>query len=93
MSENRLETNMKPPASSTLKDRRTSLFQHLDRVIELSHGKVDSKGNSDRQKQSWGRLLVAAIACYGTLLKDTELEDLEERLIKLESKQELESLR
>jgi hypothetical protein len=86
MSENPQETIMKPTTPLNQKDRRTSLFQHLNHIIELSHGKVDSKGNSDRQKQAWGRLLVAAIACYGNLLNDTEMEDIEERLAKLEEK-------
>jgi hypothetical protein len=75
---------VKPTVKIDLKERRSSLFSHLDRVIELSDGKIDSKGNSDRQKQSWGRLLVAAIACYGNLLEGAELEDLMLRVESLE---------
>jgi len=50
--------------------------------------KMGSKGNSDSAKQGWGRLMVAAIGTYGSLIKDAELEDIEERLVLLEAEKE-----
>jgi len=54
---------------------------------------MSSKGNSDNAKQAWGRLMVAAIATYGSLIKDAELEGIEERLSLLEEEKEEELLR
>jgi hypothetical protein len=53
---------------------------------------MSSKGNSDSAKQGWGRLMVAAIGTYGSLIKDAELEDIEERLVLLETQKEKELL-
>ena len=44
------------------------------------HEKMSSKGNSDSAKQAGGRFLGAAIGTYGSLIKNAELEDVEERL-------------
>lgn len=78
---------MSEPASNlSTKDRRTSLFKYLDRVIELSDKKIHLNGNADRLKQGWARVLVQAIGAYGSLLKDVELEDLELRIKLLEEK-------
>jgi hypothetical protein len=41
---------------------------------------MSSRGNSDSAKQGWGRLMVGAICTYGSLIKDAELEGIEERL-------------
>ena len=54
---------------------------------------MSSKGNSDSAKQGWGRLMVAAIGTYGNLIKDSELEDIEERLTLLEEEKEKEQLK
>ena len=93
MSENRLETDVKPTSSVSPKDCRKRLITVLDAIIGFSEEKRTLKGNSDRSKQSWTRIAVAAISAYGALLHDCDLEQLEERLTKLESKQELERLR
>lgn len=54
---------------------------------------MSSRGNSDSAKQGWGRLMVAAIGTYGRLIKDAELEDVEERLQLLEEEKEREQLK
>lgn len=56
---------------------RAKLFCYLGDVIVLSHKKITAeRGNSDNAKQSWSRVLISAVATYGTLLKDVELEQL-----------------
>jgi hypothetical protein len=75
------------------KKRRTKLFGYLDAVIRVSDEKINSKGNADRQKQGWARVLVSAVSAYGQILKDVELEEIMERLEKLETERELEKVR
>jgi hypothetical protein len=58
-------------------EQRTNLFSKLNDVITLSHKKVTAeRGNSDTAKQAWSRVLISAIATYGNLLKDVELDEL-----------------
>ncbi len=74
----------KPCQNRKAKETREGLFRHLDAVISLSLEKIKARGNSDRAKLSYGRLLCTAISCYGDLLKDAELESIEARLERLE---------
>ena len=70
---------------------RTKLFGYLDTVLYLSHKKiVVERGNSDRLKQGWARVLISAVSTYGLLLKDVELDDLKVEIeaIKEEMKHE-----
>jgi hypothetical protein len=85
------ETGQKPTSNPDPAERRNSLFAYLGHAIRLSHEKMSSKGNSDSAKQAWGRLMVAAIGTYGSLIKDAELEGIEERLSKIEQQKESES--
>ena len=88
------ETGQKPTSNPNPAERRNSLFAYLGHAIRLSHEKMSSKGNSDSAKQGWGRLLVAAIGTYGSsLIKDAELEGIEERLTLLEEEKEKEQLK
>jgi hypothetical protein len=87
------ETVDKPSSNPVPAERRNSLFAYLGHAIRLSHEKMSSRGNSDSQKQAWGRLMVAAIGTYGSLIKDAELEDIEARLVLLEESKEQEELR
>jgi hypothetical protein len=86
------ETEQKPTSNPPPPERRNSLFAYLGHAVRLSHEKMSSKGNSDSAKQGWGRLMVAAISTYGALIKDAELEDIEERLVLLEESKEKEEL-
>jgi len=78
------ETVEKPSSDRSAKERRNLLFRVLDGVLAISHKKIHSSGNSDKQKQGWARVLVSAVSTYGAILKDVELDSLEERLILLE---------
>ena len=56
-------------------ERRNTLFRVLDGVLSLAHRKIHTpRGESDRAKQGWARVLVSAVSAYGPLLKDEELE-------------------
>jgi hypothetical protein len=87
------ETGQKPTLNPNPAERRNSLFAYLGHAIRLSYEKMSSKGNSDSAKQAWGRLMVSAIATYGSIIKDTELDDVEERLTLLEEEKEKEQLK
>ena len=93
MSEPEQETGQKPTSNPNQAERRNSLFAYLGHAIRLSHEKMSSKGNSDSAKQAWGRLMVSAIATYGSIIKDAELEDVEERLTLLEEEKEKEQIK
>ena len=93
MSDMESETSQKPSSNPDPAERRNSLFAYLGHCIRLSHEKLSSRGNSDSAKQSWGRLMVSAISVYGNLIKDAELEDVEERLVLLEEAKEKEELK
>ena len=93
MSEPEEETGQKPTSNPNSAERRNSLFAYLGHAIRLSHEKMGSKGNSDSAKQAWGRLMVAAIGTYVSLIKDAELEGIEERLQLLEEDKEKEQLK
>jgi hypothetical protein len=70
--------------NSTLTEKRSRLFTELDYAIGLAHEKTDKStaGNSDRQK--WLRLLISAVDSYGGLLKDMQLDSIEQRLAETE---------
>lgn len=74
----------KLPQNSELTEKRTKLFSQLDYAIGLAHEKTDKStaGNSDRQK--WLRLLISAVDSYGALLKDMQLDSIEQRLAETE---------
>ena len=93
MSEPEGETGQKPTSNPNPAERRNCLFAYLGHAIRLSHEKMGSKGNSDSQKQAWGRLMVVAIGTYGSLIKDAELEDIEASLVLLEESKEKEELK
>jgi hypothetical protein len=67
------------------KTRRKRLFSVLDSIIDFAEQKRTTPNNTDKVKQAWARIAVSAIGAYGTLLKDCELEEIEERLSKLET--------
>ena len=84
-----MESSDKVTEKCSTDSRRDNLFSKLDDVITLSHRKVTAeRGNSDSAKQAWSRVLISAIATYGNILKDSELDDLkaEIELIKVEIK-------
>lgn len=87
------ESMDKPTLAVHPKDHRKRLFSVLDGIISFADEKRILKGNSDRTKQNWSRIAVSAIQAYGSLLRDSDLEQLNTRLEALEQKQELEEYR
>jgi hypothetical protein len=79
-----VKTEGKATSKCNAKERRNTLFRVLDGVLSLAHRKIHTpRGNSDRAKQGWARVIVSAVSTYGSLLKD---EELELRVIALEEK-------
>jgi hypothetical protein len=68
------------------KERRKTLFIRLETVLSLAHKKLHSENVPDRVKQGWARITVSAIGTYGDLLESIELDQLNERLSRLEEK-------
>jgi hypothetical protein len=91
--ENIEESNAQDMENLDVKKQRKPLFNLLWHVLDVSTRKFDREKASNVDRQKWARIIISAIQGYGELMKDSELEDIEERLTKLESKQELESLR
>jgi hypothetical protein len=67
---------------------RKKLFSTLDEVLKTSKEKFDKQKASNSDRQKWARIIISAVAAYGDLLKDVELEGLDERLSRLERQQE-----
>lgn len=71
------------------KDRRTSLYTLLDHVLQTAKEKFDKEKASNRDRQSWGRLLVNGVEAYAKLIQASQTDDLEKRVAALETKGEL----
>ena len=67
-----------------VKEKRLGLFSHLDHVLGLSRERMDKKTVSAENQQKWSRILISAVEAYGHLLNDHTLEELDERVTKLE---------
>ena len=80
------ETVDKPSLNPESKEARKTLFQCLNGVLGLAHKKIHSNGNSDAAKRAWCRILVSTVAAYGVLIKDKEIDELEERVALLEER-------
>lgn len=74
-------------SNQAVKDRK-KLFNTLDVVLETSKEKFNKQKASNADRQKWARIIIYAAAAYGDLLKDTELESIEERLTRIERQQE-----
>ncbi|MCW4053558.1 MAG: hypothetical protein NWE84_01375 [Candidatus Bathyarchaeota archaeon] len=61
------------------------LFDNLAHLIDVSRKKFDLTRASNSDKQKWARLLIQGCQAYGVLLEKRKLEDLENRLQKLET--------
>ena len=69
--------------NQAVKDRK-KLFNLLDAVLETCKSKFDKQKASNGDRQRWARIIIAAAAAYNDLLRDVELEGIEERLSRLE---------
>ncbi len=62
------------------KEKKQSLFQHLDYAISLSREKSGKETASNADRQKWLRILISAVDSYGKLLETIQLDEITERL-------------
>ena len=83
------ESIIPPHVSSGKKLSREAVMVMASELIELLHCKVTrhrfKESRHDRARLSYARTAVQAIATYGTLLKDAEIEALVKRIEQLEA--------
>jgi hypothetical protein len=70
-----------------LEDKRETLFGVLHHVLSVSCRKFDYEKASNADRLAWGRLIVSATQAYGKLLETVEIEELLERVERLEKAQ------
>jgi hypothetical protein len=66
------------------KEARKTLFEHLSFSLSVCREKAAKKKALNADRQKWIRLLVFTVEAYSSLLKDVEIEDLEERVANME---------
>jgi hypothetical protein len=64
---------------------RRELMENLNEVIETSLEKFSKIRASNRDRQSWGRLIVSAVSEYNKVLESVQLDDLVKRVEVLEA--------
>jgi hypothetical protein len=69
-----------------LQEHRRALINNLEHVITVSRGKFDMEKASNRDRQSWGRLIVSAGEPLSRLFDGIQYEALEERVRSLKEK-------
>lgn len=67
-----------------VKEQREKLFQHLSDVLGRAEKKAKNKNTKNGDALSWNRIIIQAVSAYGKMLSDVMLDDLEERIQKLE---------
>jgi len=72
------------PDETSLKNR---LFHALTVVVETSLKKSEKHKASNRDRQSWARVIIQASRAYSDLYSLCKVEELEERVQKLEDQQ------
>lgn len=84
MTEQTQQTRQQVMENSKPKNDRPLLFKALRHVLGISLEKFNMEKASNADRMKWGRLICTAIQTYGTIMKDSELDDLVERLHRLE---------
>ena len=74
--------------SLNAKEERKTLFEHLSFSLGVCREKASKKKALNADRQRWIRLLVITVQAFGDLLKDVELENLEERITQIEQRGE-----
>jgi hypothetical protein len=72
-----------------LQDEPTPRQEYLDyvqRVLAMAIYKYEHKQTKNSERIAWGRLVINAIAAGNSVLKDQDLDDLQERIQQLELK-------
>jgi hypothetical protein len=85
--ENMLETAQKTAEKSQLS--RGDCLTILRRVVDLALEKYENKYTKNMERIRWGRLLVVAASTVNSVLNDTDLDDLKNRIRKIEAKLEV----
>jgi len=75
------------------KENRNSLFSYLDFSLSVCRAKAEKKKALNLDRQKWIRLLVFTVEVYSKLLDGCQLQEISERLERLESRQETERYR
>jgi hypothetical protein len=70
---------------SWIRGQRKALCSNLAHVILVSRTKFDSERASNGDRQRWGRLVISGIEAYGKLLEAAQLDDLSDRVERLEN--------
>jgi hypothetical protein len=70
--------------SLNVTDTRKRLFSKLDFVLGLAEEKIKRRKVRDSATMKWCRILVSCVDSYGKLLEHVQLDDLENRITKLE---------
>ena len=70
-----------------LTEQKNTLFKVLRHVLAISVEKFDMQKAANADRLAWGRLIVNATQAYGKLLETVEIEELLERIQRLEVKQ------
>ena len=65
-------------------DTRQELLETLGEVIDVALRKYLMVTVRNRDRQGWGRLIVSSVSEAGKLLKDIELDNLMQRVTKVE---------
>jgi hypothetical protein len=84
MEEGKQRENSEPIPNA--KEARKTLFEHLGFSLSVCREKASKKKALNADRQKWIRLLVFTVEAYSSLLKDVELEDLEERIQNIEKR-------
>ena len=67
------------------RESRWELLENLNEVIEVALVKYAKQRASNRDRQAWGRLVVAAVGEFGKILRDVDLDEIRSRLERLEA--------
>jgi uncharacterized membrane protein YccC len=65
-------------------ESRKKLQNTLNDVLKISGEKFHKEKASNTDRQRWARIIISAVDAFNNLLKDSELQEIEERLCKLE---------
>jgi hypothetical protein len=69
----------------SLESRREVYLHKLDQVAELSLSKYLHKQTKNTERIRWGRLMVQAVQAGASIVKDIDLDAINERLLKIEA--------
>lgn len=67
--------------------KRKEYESAIDRILELSLAKIENRYTKGNERIAWCRVIVQAVSAGNDILSDHDLEDLKNRIEKLELKQ------